>query len=45
LQLYGGIAAASVKLATDPTAEIDLYGGIRPTFGPFGLRLRGIYYW
>ena len=45
VQVYGGIAATSVKLATDPTAEIDLYGGIRPTFGPvafdFGaLRLR-----
>ena len=45
VQLYGGIAAASVKLATDPTAEIDLYGGIRPTFGPVQFDFGGIYYW
>ena len=45
LQLYGGIAATSVKLATDPTAEIDLYGGIRPTFGPVAFDFGGIYYW
>jgi hypothetical protein len=45
LQLYGGIAAASVRLATDPTAEVDLYGGIRPTFGPVAFDFGGIYYW
>lgn len=45
LQLYGGVAATSVKLATDPTAEIDLYGGIRPTFGPVAFDFGGIYYW
>ena len=45
MQLYGGIAATSVKLATDPTAEIDLYGGIRPTFGPVAFDFGGIYYW
>jgi hypothetical protein len=45
VQLYGGIAATSVKLATDPTAEIDLYGGIRPTFGPVQFDFGGIYYW
>jgi len=28
VQLYGGIAATSVKLATDPTAEIDLYAAL-----------------
>jgi hypothetical protein len=45
VQLYGGIAATSVKLATDPAAEVDLYGGIRPTFGPFAFDFGGIYYW
>jgi hypothetical protein len=45
LQLYGGVAATSVKLATDPTAEIDLYGGIRPTFGPLAFDFGAIYYW
>jgi len=45
LQLYGGIAATSVKLATDPAAEIDLYGGIRPTFGPLAFDIGAMYYW
>ena len=45
LQLYAGISGSSVKLATDPTAEIDLYGGIRPTFGAFAFDFGGIYYW
>jgi len=45
LQLYGGIAAASVKLATNPSAEVDLYGGIRPTFGPVAFDFGAIYYW
>jgi hypothetical protein len=45
VQLYAGIAGTSVKLATDPAAEIDLYGGIRPTFGPVAFDFGGIYYW
>jgi uncharacterized protein (TIGR02001 family) len=45
LQLYAGIAGSSVKLATDPTAEIDFYGGIRPTFGDFAFDFGGIYYY
>jgi hypothetical protein len=45
VQLYAGIAGTSVKLATDPAAEIDLYGGIRPTFGPVAYDFGGIYYW
>src|SRR6185436_3461162 len=45
VQLYAGIAGTSVKLATDPSAEIDLYGGIRPTFGPVQFDIGGIYYW
>lgn len=44
-QLYAGIAGSSVKLATDPTAEIDFYGGFRPTFGPIAFDFGGIYYW
>jgi uncharacterized protein (TIGR02001 family) len=44
LQLYAGIAGSSVKLATDPTAEIDLYGGIRPTFGALALDFGFMYY-
>jgi hypothetical protein len=45
LQLYGGISGTSVKLATDPSAEIDLYGGIRPTFGPVAFDIGAIYYY
>lgn len=41
LQLYAGIAGESIKFANGAAAEIDFYGGIRPTFGPvafdFGL--------
>lgn len=44
VQWYAGIAGSSVKLATDPSAEIDLYGGGRFTMGPWGLDLGFIYY-
>ncbi len=33
LQAYAGISGSSVKLPTRPSAEIDLYAGVRPTFG------------
>ena len=45
LQLYAGVAATGVDLAQKPAAEIDLYGGIRPTFGPLALDIGAIYYW
>jgi uncharacterized protein (TIGR02001 family) len=45
LQLYAGIAGSSVKLATDPAAEIDFYAGIRPTFGPVAFDFGWIYYY
>jgi uncharacterized protein (TIGR02001 family) len=44
LQLYIGLAGSSVKLAQDPTMELDVYGGIRPTFGPLALDFGAIYY-
>jgi uncharacterized protein (TIGR02001 family) len=44
VQLYAGIAGTSVDLATRPGAEIDLYAGIRPTFGDFAFDFGGIYY-
>ncbi|MDZ4369293.1 MAG: TorF family putative porin [Afipia sp.] len=34
LQLYVGTAATSISFANRAAAEIDIYGGIRPTFGP-----------
>lgn len=33
LQLYVGTAATSISFANRAAAEIDIYGGIRPTFG------------
>jgi hypothetical protein len=35
LQLYVGAAGASISFANRAAAEIDIYGGIRPTFGMF----------
>jgi uncharacterized protein (TIGR02001 family) len=44
-QLYAGVSGYSVNLPTDPSAEIDLYGGIRPTFGPLALDFGFLYYY
>lgn len=35
LQLYVGVAAESISFANRAAAEVDIYGGIRPTFGAF----------
>ena len=35
LQLYLGAAGESISFANRAAAEIDIYGGIRPTFGAF----------
>src|SRR5262245_35055524 len=32
--LYAGATVASVKLPTEPSAEITVSGGVRPTWGP-----------
>ena len=45
IQLYAGIWGWSTKLPTTPTGEFDLYGGIRPTFGPLAFDFGFIYYW
>jgi hypothetical protein len=45
VQLYAGVWAWSTKLPTNPTGEIDLYGGIRPTIGPFAFDIGFMYYW
>jgi Bacterial protein of unknown function (Gcw_chp) len=34
LQLYVGTSAESISFPNRAAAEIDIYGGIRPTFGP-----------
>src|SRR3954462_4050552 len=35
VQLYAGLAGASISFPNRAAAEIDIYGGIRPTFGMF----------
>ena len=35
LQLYAGLSGESISFPNRAAAEIDLYGGIRPTFGMF----------
>lgn len=35
LQAYIGVAGESIAFSNRAAAEIDIYGGIRPTFGPF----------
>src|SRR5579863_6907230 len=37
LQLYVGTSAESISFANRAAAEVDVYGGIRPTFGAFAL--------
>jgi uncharacterized protein (TIGR02001 family) len=44
-QFYAGSQYWAVTLPTNPTCECDIYGGIRPTFGPFAFDFGAIYYW
>jgi uncharacterized protein (TIGR02001 family) len=37
LQLYIGTSTESISFANRAAAEVDVYGGIRPTFGAFAL--------
>jgi uncharacterized protein (TIGR02001 family) len=37
LQAYAGISGESIDFPNRAAAEIDLYGGIRPTFGKLAL--------
>lgn len=45
LQLYAGISGESIKFANNAAAEIDFYGGVRPTFGPVAFDLGFWYYY
>src|ERR1700688_4817683 len=40
LQLYIGTSGESISFANRAAAEIDIYGGIRPTFGAFAFDFR-----
>jgi hypothetical protein len=39
LQLYVGTSVESISFANRAAAEVDIYGGIRPTFGAFAFDL------
>src|SRR4029079_9524673 len=39
LQLYVGTSAESISFANRAAAEVDVYGGVRPTFGALALDL------
>ena len=45
LQLYAGLSGESIKFANDAAAEIDFYGGIRPTLGPVAFDIGFWYYY
>jgi hypothetical protein len=44
-QLYVGIQPWKTNLPTNPFGEVDLYGGIRQTWGKLSVDVGGIYYW
>jgi len=44
-QLYAGISGESIKFANNAAAEIDFYGGVRPTFGPIAFDVGAWYYY
>jgi hypothetical protein len=41
---YAGVQPWSVNLPQDPAAEVDLYGGVRPSWGPVNLDFGYILY-
>jgi len=41
---YAGVQPWNVRLPTSPLAELDIYGGIRPSWGPLTLDFGVIYY-
>jgi Bacterial protein of unknown function (Gcw_chp) len=44
-QLYAGISGESISFPNRAAAEIDFYGGVRPTFGPLALDFGFWYYY
>jgi uncharacterized protein (TIGR02001 family) len=44
-QYYAGISGESIDFPNDAAAEIDFYGGIRPTFDKLALDFGAWYYW
>ena len=44
-QLYFATQYWAVTLPTAPTAEVDIFGGVRLTVGPVAFDFGGMYYW
>lgn len=44
-QIYAGVAGSSIDFPNRAAAEIDFYGGFRPTFGSLALDVGAIYYY
>jgi uncharacterized protein (TIGR02001 family) len=44
-QLYAGVSGESIDFPNRAAAEIDFYGGFRPTFGKLALDFGVWYYW
>jgi len=44
LQFYGGISGESIQFPNRAAMELDLYGGVRPTFGPVAFDFGYWYY-
>src|SRR5436305_5585029 len=45
LQLYAGVSGESIDFPNRAAAEIDFYGGFRPTFDKFAFDFGLWYYW
>jgi hypothetical protein len=45
LQWYGGVSGEIISFPNDAAAEIDFYGGVRPTFDKLALDFGAWYYW
>jgi hypothetical protein len=45
LQWYGGVSGESIDFPNNAAAEIDFYGGVRPTFDKLALDFGVWYYW
>jgi len=45
LQYYVGISSESISFPNRAAAEVDIFGGFRPTFGPLALDFGVWYYW
>src|SRR6478736_5050756 len=43
--LYAGLGGARIDFPNRPAAEVDIYAGLRPTFGPVAFDFGGWYYW